>query len=84
VPAQECRCPQCGEARKLIGYESSERLACKPAKFYVEVTNREKRACARCEEIRVSTALVPASIIEKGVHADGLVVDTIVKKYGDH
>ena len=84
VPEQECCCSQCGEAKKLIGYEASERLACKPVEFYVEVTKREKRACARCEEMGVSTAAVPASIIEKGILADSLVVDTIIKKYCDH
>ena len=59
-------------------------LACKPVEFYVEVTKREKRACASCEETGVSTAPVPASIIEKGILADSLVVDTIIKKYRDH
>ena len=84
VPAQECHCSQCGEAKKLIGYETSERLAIKPVEFYVEVTKREKLACARCEEMGVSTAPVPATIVEKGILADSLVVETIVKKYCDH
>ena len=84
VAEQECCCTQCGEAKKLIGYETSERLACKPIEFFVEVTKREKRACARCEEMGVSIAPVPATIIEKGILSDGLVVDTIFKKYRDH
>ena len=84
VPAQECSCSQCGAAKKLIGYETSERLASMPVTFYVEVLKREKRACARCEEMGVSTAPVPAAIIEKGILADSLVVDTIIKKYRDH
>ena len=32
----------------------------------------------------MSTAPVPATIIEKGILADSLVVDTIIKKYRDH
>ena len=51
VPAKDCVCSQCGEAKKLIGYETSERLAIQPVEFYVEVTRREKLACARCEEM---------------------------------
>ncbi len=53
----------CGEAKKLLGYETSERLAIKPVEFYVEVTKREKLACARCEEMGVSTAPVPATSV---------------------
>jgi len=84
LPASECTCTQCGEAKKLIGYESTERVAIKPVEMYIEVTKREKRACARCEELGVSTAPVPATIIEKGVLADNLVVETIINKYIDH
>ena len=47
VSARDCLCSQCGEAKKLIGYETSERLAIQPVEFYVEVTRREKLACAR-------------------------------------
>jgi len=84
LPARECTCVQCGENKKLIGYECSERLAIKPIEMFVEVIKREKRACARCEEAGVSTAPVPAAIIEKGVLADSLVVETIINKYVDH
>jgi transposase len=84
VPAAECTCSQCGELKKLIGYESSERLAIQPVELYVELTKREKRACPRCEELGVSTAPVPATIIEKGVLADSLVVETTLNKYLDH
>lgn len=84
VPAGECFCGQCGGAKKLIGYETSERLAIKPVELYVEVTKREKRACAKCEEMGVSTAPVPPSIIEKGILADSLVVDVMIKKYCGH
>ncbi len=84
LPVSECTCTQCGETKKLIGYESSERIAIKPVVMYVEVTKREKRVCARCEELGVSTAPVPAAIIEKGTLADNLVVETIISKYIDH
>ena len=84
VSSKECVCTQCGGQKKLIGYQTSERLAVKPIELYVEVTKREKRACAHCEEMGVSTAPVAPSIIEKGILADSLVVETIIKKYCDH
>jgi hypothetical protein len=52
-----------------------------PVTFYVAVRKREKRACPRCEKMGVSTAPVPAAIVEKGILVDSLVVDTIIKKY---
>ncbi len=55
-----------------------------PIELYVEVTKREKRACAHCEKMGVSIAPVPGSIIENGILADSLVVETIIKKYCDH
>jgi hypothetical protein len=84
LPARECTCVQCGENKKLIGYECSERLAIKPIEMFVEVIKREKRACARCEEAGVSTTPVPAAIVEKEVLADSLVVETIINKHVDN
>jgi transposase len=51
-----CHCRQCGEQKKLSGYEQSEELDVEPARFFVRVIKREKRACARCEEAGVSRA----------------------------
>ena len=34
----------------MIGYEQSEQLDVEPAKYFVLVTKREKRACRSCEE----------------------------------
>ncbi len=84
MPAKDCVCSQCGEAKKLIGYETTERLASKPVEFYVEVTKREKLGCARCEKMGVRTAPVPATIIEKGILADNFVVETVFKRFEDH
>lgn len=82
--AEQCRCGQCGEEKKVIGYEVSERLEVEPPKFYVNQTKREKRACANCEEQGVSTAPVSVRIIEKGKAGDALVVSTVIKKYAMH
>jgi transposase len=75
---------QCGGNRKPIGYGCSERLAIKPIETFVELTERQKRACARCKEAGVSTAPAPAAIVEKGVLAASLVVETIINKCLDH
>jgi transposase len=48
-PAAECQCGQCGAETVLIGYEESERLDVEPAKLFVTVTRREKRACRNCK-----------------------------------
>jgi len=56
---EQCRCAQCGKGTELIGYEISEQLDCEPAKPFVLVTKREKRACKACEEQGVQTALGP-------------------------
>ncbi len=50
----------------------------------VQVTKREKRACARCEELRVNTAPVPVAINEKGPLAYNLAVETIISNDIDH
>ena len=49
----------------VIGYEESSQLEVEPAKYFVLVTKREKRACRSCEDLGVVSALLPPRIIEK-------------------
>jgi transposase len=81
---EQCVCAQCGKNKELIGYESSEQLEVEPAKHFVLVTKREKRACRRCEEQGVETAAAPARIIPKSLVSDRVIVDTVVSKYCDY
>ncbi len=81
---EQCRCGQCGQEKKVIGYEQSEELAMKPIEYFVRVVKREKRACKGCEEMGVSTAPAPVKIIEKSKASNELVADVLVKKYADH
>lgn len=81
--ADQCICGKCKET-SVIGYESSEQLDVEPAKYFVRVTKREKRACKGCEEEGVHSAPLPARIIDKGLANDRLVIDTVVSKYADH
>lgn len=81
---EQCKCGNCGADTKVIGYEVSEVLDVKPAEYFVQVTKREKRACRQCEEQGVATAPLPARIIDKSLVSDSILIDTIVRKYGDH
>src|SRR6201998_3287614 len=81
---EQCVCGKCGKQTTVIGYESSEQLDLEPAKYFVRVTKREKRACKACEEQGVRSAPLPARIIDKGLATDRVVIDTVVSKYADH
>jgi len=81
---EQCICGQCGRPTRVIGYEQSEQLDVEPAKYFVVVTKREKRACQTCEEHGVTCAPLPARIIEKGLASDRVVIDAVVRKYSDH
>ena len=82
--AQQCVCGNCGKETTQIGYETAEQLDVEPAKYFVRVTKREKRACKDCEEQGVQSAPLPPRIIEKGLASDRVVIDTVVSKYADH
>ncbi len=82
--AEACQCQACGQPTVVIGYDESERLDVEPARYFVQVTKREKRACRQCAGRSVVAAPLPERIVEKGLVSDRVVVDTIVKKYCDH
>jgi transposase len=81
---EQCQCKSCGRAMEVIGYDQSEQLEVEPARYFVTVTKREKRACQCCQQGGVATAPVPARIIDKGLVGDRVVIDTVVSKYCDH
>jgi transposase len=80
---EQCVCQACGKDTVMIGYEQSEHLDVEPARYFVVVTRREKRACRACVE-GVSAAPLPVRIIDKSLVSDRVVIDTIVGKYSDH
>ena len=55
-----------------------------PAKYFVLVTKREKRACRSCEELGVVSAPLPPRIIERCLASERIVIDTVVSKYCNH
>jgi transposase len=83
-PAEQWVCSRCGQPTTVMGYEESEQLAVEPAKYFVLVSKREKRTCTCCKGARIVSAPLPARIIEKGLASDGVVIDTLIRKYCDH
>ncbi len=77
-------CKRCGRETVVIGYEESSQLDVEPAKYFVLVTKREKRACRSCEELGVVSAPLPLRIIEKCLASDRMVIDTVIGKYCNH
>ncbi len=77
-------CKRCGRETVVIGYEESSHLDLEPAKYFVMVTKREKRACRSCEELGVVSAPLPPRIIEKCLASDRIVIDTVIGKYCNH
>ena len=77
---EQCTCQACGQPTTVIGYDISKQLEVEPAKYFVVVTKREKRACKHCEEGGVAAAPVPARIVVKGLVGDGVVINTLVSK----
>ena len=82
IHCREANCKSCGEQTAVIGYDESELLDREPARWFVRVVKREKRACAKCST--VSMPELAPRIIEKGLASDRVVIDTVIAKYCDH
>jgi transposase len=82
ISCRDRTCASCGEETAVIGYDESEQLDVEPARYFVRVTRREKRACRRCS--RVVAAPLAERIVEKGLASDAVVINTVVTKYCDH
>lgn len=76
-------CPCCGGARHLIGEAISEKLDYVPATLKVVETRRPKYACRPCDG-QIGVAPLPASPIEQGMAAPGLLAHVLVSKFADH
>jgi transposase len=84
VRCAEQTCGQCGAETAVIGYDESEQLDLEPARYFVRVIKREKRACRCCERGTVTMPPTAPRIVEKGLASDRVVVETVVAKYSDH
>jgi transposase len=84
ITCEERNCKACGKETMVIGYDQSEQLDVEPARYFVRVTKREKRACRGCQQGTVTMAPLAARIVEKGLASDAVVIQTVVSKYCDH
>src|ERR1700689_29516 len=82
IPCEATACAACGEQTAVIGYDESEQLDVEPARYFVRVSKREKRACRRCST--VTAAPLAERIVEKGLASDPVVINTVIAKYCDH
>ncbi len=82
VIACQAHCTHCGGETRLIGYDWSEVLDREPAKWFVRVTKREKRSCAKCSGVHMPP--LASRIVEKGLASDRVIIETVVAKYCDH
>lgn len=76
-------CPCCGGARHVIGEAVSEKLDYVPATLKVLEIRRPKYACRPCDG-SIAVAALPASPIEQGMAAPGLLAHVLVSKFADH
>jgi transposase len=84
IPCTERNCTRCGTETAVIGFDESEVLDVEPARYFVRMVRREKRACRTCNGGPVVMPQPTPRIIEKGLASDRVVVETIVAKYCDH
>ena len=84
IRCQDPTCRTCGQETSIIGYDESEQLDVEPARYFVQVILREKRACQNCEQSTVTMAPLGERIVEKGLASDNVVIDVVVSKYCDH
>ena len=83
-PPGQCSCKHCQQETSVIGYDQSEHLEVEPAKYFVVLTRREKRACSHCGEGGVMAAPLASRIVDKGLVSDQIVIATLIQKYSDH
>lgn len=87
IACTDANCKSCGAETSLIGYDESEVLDHEPARWFVRVTKREKRACAACSKKGCAGIAMPElapRIVEKGLASDTVVIHTVIAKYCDH
>src|SRR6266852_497321 len=84
IPCGEQTCKECGAETTVIGYDEREQLDVEPARYFVRVTKREKRACRGCQQGTVAMPELAPRIVDKGLASDRVVIETVVAKYCDH
>lgn len=83
VPEGVKHCPQHGE-RRLIGYDSVEKLEFERPKLRVRVTRYPKYACAGQADCGVASPERPTSLVEGDRYDTSVAAEIITAKYGFH
>jgi len=83
VPEERCACPRCHELMPIIGHDESEQLDVEPAKYFVRVIRREKRACRKCA-VGVEAGPLAPRILPKSKLSDAFLIEVLVQKYARH
>jgi transposase len=83
VPLEERTCGRCGREQQKIGTDISRVLEYVPGHFVEHEHHREKWACGRCKR-GVTSAPVPARVIERSAADASLLAHVVVAKYVDH
>ena len=79
----EATCPVCGGERHLVGHSTSETVEREPAKLYIRVHMREKRACRSCDG-QFTLAPGPSKPTDGGRPGFSLLADLLEKKFDLH
>jgi transposase len=82
IEPESCDCPDCGEAMKHIGDDTSELLHVIPEQYVVIKQVRPKYGCSQCD--RIAQAPAQERVIDKGIASAALIAQVIVDKYADH
>jgi transposase len=82
-PAAEKHCAGCDTDKTCIGNDETTELEYKPAVFFAKKYIRPKYVCKNCSDAGVTTALLPARPIERGVAGVSLISWIIISKYLD-
>ena len=82
IVCPDAHCKSCGAETTVIGYDESEQLDHEPARWFVRVVKREKRACGTCSTLAIPE--LEPRIVEKGLASDAVVIGTVIAKYCDH
>jgi len=83
VPMEQRYCKCCNQELAVIGEEVSEQYDYSPASIVVIEHVRLKRACKKCSE-NVVIAPKPATPIERGLAAPGMLAYVATSKFADH
>mgnify|MGYP001121502971 FL=1 len=77
-----CSCPECGDALRQLGEDTSEQLDYVPGYFQVIRHVRPKLVCRTCA--RIVQAAAPSRPIERGLPTAALLALLAGAKYADH